>query len=141
VGLPGVEGSAAEDSWMVHAQTADAVVGGGRRADFAMVDSGGSASGPILVDDREIPGVAGAAGLGSGVGGVGAIVRRRGVAGLFARAWKGPQHNERRPVSPGIDNDDVRLGGYLVESFHETEVARALSRPSNEGCRYTIPQG
>src|SRR5712692_6623797 len=72
---------------MVHAQAADAFVGGGRGSDSAVVASGRSPSGAVLVDDREIPGTAGAAGVGSGVG-----------------------------AASGTDDDDVRLGDYFVEA-------------------------
>jgi len=43
-----VEGSAAENSRMVHAETADAVVGCWRGAHFAVVDSGWGPSGQFL---------------------------------------------------------------------------------------------
>src|SRR5713226_1844645 len=106
---------------MVHAQAADAFVGGGRGSDSAVVASGRSPSGAVLVDDREIPGAAGAAGVGSGVGGAGAAVRGRGVAGLFARARESTERGQLGLVAPGADDDDVRLGGYCVEAVSTPE--------------------
>src|SRR6266478_872883 len=117
MGLPGLERSKAQGSGMVHAQAADAVVGGGSGAHFAVVDTGRSPSGAVLVDDWEIPGGAWVAGVGSSVGGAGAAVRGRGVAGLFARARESAERGQRGLAAIGADNDDDRLGGNFVEAL------------------------
>src|SRR5216684_2317379 len=104
---------------MVHAQ--DAVAGGGYCSDPAVVDTGRSPSGAVLVDDWEIPGAAGAAGVGRGVGGAGSAVRRCGVTGLFARARESTERSQLGLVAPGADDDDVRLGGYCVEAVPTPE--------------------
>src|SRR6266852_6279188 len=114
MGLPGLERSKAQGSGMVHAQAADAVVGGGSGAHFAVVDTGRSPSGAVLVDDWEIPGGAWVAGVGGGGGG--AAVRGRGVAGLFARARESAERGQRGLAAIGADNDDDRLGGNFVEA-------------------------
>jgi hypothetical protein len=116
LGLPGLERSEAQGSGMVHAQAANAVVGGGSGADFALVDTGRSPSGAVHVDDCEIPGAAWVAGVGSGVGGAGAVVRGRGVAGLFARARESAERGQCGLAAIGADNDDDRLGGNFVEA-------------------------
>jgi len=103
---------------MVHPEAPDAVTGSRSGADFAVVDSGRGASRAVLIDDREIPGTTGAAGVGSGVGGAGAAVRGRGVAGLFAWAWESAERGEHGLAALSADDDDVRLGGYLLSGSH-----------------------
>src|SRR6266446_6936611 len=116
MGLPGLERSKAQGSGMVHAQAADAVVGGGSGAHFAVVDTGRSPSGAVLVDDWEIAGGAWVAGVGGSVGGAGAAVRGRGVAGLFARARESAERGQHGLAAIGADNDDDRVGGNFVET-------------------------
>src|SRR5260370_29994999 len=106
---------------MVHAQAADAVAGGGYCSDPAVVDTGRSPSGAVLVDDWEIPGAAGAAGVGSGVGGAGSAVRRCGVTGFFARARERTERRQLWVVAAGADDGDVRLGGYSVQAVPTPE--------------------
>jgi len=116
-----MERSAAQGSRMVYAQAADPVAGGGSSADFAVVASGGGASGAVLVDDRKIPGTAGAAGVGSCVSGTGAVVRGCGVARLPPRAWESAECGEHGFAAFGADDDDARLGSYLVEAVRTRE--------------------
>src|SRR5258706_1588327 len=111
-----MEGSAAEDPRMVHAQTADFIVGGGSGADFALVDSGGGASGTVLIDDWKVPRLAGAAGVGGGVGRACAALRGCGVARLLAWTWESAERHQHVLASGRADDDDGWLGGYhLVE--------------------------
>src|ERR1700687_447055 len=116
---------------MVHAEAPDAVTGSRSGADFAVVDSGGGASRAVLINDREIPGTAGAAGLGSGVGGAGAAVRGRGVAGLFAGARESAERGQHGLTAAGADDDDGGLGGYFLKAFLTSSKPRS-SAPSVE---------
>src|SRR5258707_14054721 len=107
-----MERSAAQGSRMVYAQAADPVAGGGSSADFAVVASGGGASGAVLVDDRKIPGTAGAAGVGRCISGTGVVVRGCGVGRLPPRAWEragGGWHGVACFLGGG---DDARLVTY-----------------------------
>src|ERR1700680_3597285 len=99
---------------MVYAQAVDAVVGGGRGADFAVVDSGRGTSRAIPVDDWEVPRVAGAAGVGCGLGGFCAAVHRCRIARLFARTWESAQPGQHGFVDGGADDDSSGLGGDVL---------------------------
>lgn len=99
---------------MVYAQAVDSVAGGGRGSDLAVVDSGRSASGTVLVDDRKVSWIAGATGLGGGVGGSGAAVHRRRIERLFAGAWESAQSGQHGFAGSGADDDGGGLGSNVL---------------------------
>jgi len=110
VGLPGVERSPSESERVVHAEAVDFFAGSRRSTDSAVVDSGGTATGAISLDDREVSRHSGVAGVGGGVGGDGAAVHRRGVAGLFAGARENVERSVHGAAGGGVGDD----GGGLV---------------------------
>src|SRR6267142_5052317 len=96
LGLPGLEGSAAKDSRLVHAQAADAVSGGGSRTDSTVVASSRRAPRAISLHDQPISRVAGPVGLGCGLGGARSALRGRRVARLSVGTRKGIEPDQRR---------------------------------------------
>src|SRR5229473_251508 len=123
---------------MVHAEAADAIVSGGRGADFAVVDSGGRAAGTVLVDDCKVSGVAGAAGVGRGFGGVGAAVHRCGVSRLSPGAWESAQSGEHRIADRGADDDRSGLGGHVLNPDSRSHLKNKqpkMKRPAGTGVR------
>src|SRR5258705_8705853 len=114
LGLPGLEGSAAKDSRLVHPQAADAVSGGGSRAHSTLVASSRRAPRAISLHDQQISWVAGPVGLGSGLGGARSALRRCGVTRLSVGTRKSIEPGQRRFAPGRADHDHAWLGDNLV---------------------------
>src|ERR1700674_4041344 len=129
-----MERSAAQGSGMVHAQAADAVAGSGCCPDPAVVDSGRGTSRAVSLDDREVPGTAGVAGVGCRTRCVGAAVRGRRIAGLPARARESAEPGQHGLAARSADDDDVRLCGYFVTAL----LAPKYAWPIYAACRASV---
>src|SRR6267154_507007 len=95
LGLSRLEGSAAKDSRLVHAQAADALSRGRNRTDSTLVDSSRRAPRTISFHDQPISRVAGPVGLGSGLGSARSALRRRGVTRLSVGTRKSIELGQR----------------------------------------------
>src|SRR5882762_7327006 len=114
LGLPGLEGSAAKDSRLVHPQAADAVSGGGSRTHSSLVAPSRRAPRAISLHDQQISGIAGPIGLGCGLGSARSALRRCGVTRLSVGTRKGIEPDQRRFTAGRSDDDYARLGNHLV---------------------------